>query len=672
MNPAFVWWNEELGNPPNKIISAVCPYPKTVTHIWEKFFPFFIYYIDIWKPINPIEYWESIRTLIKDYFQEMFVPDPVKNFDLFVQLLYNVNIRFHPTNVQDALDLFESINPTKRKNFLLFELPLVLNDYSLYINIIYESYAHNNNIWKDITSELSTILAIFGNVYILKNIQTVEDSTWSTIVRLLTIFKELIKCIPYKSREYQTNMNDLLNGITSIVPYAPDTALTTISRIFFNICRDSNHRIENLKVFINSFLENLPLGSFAFVYSLKYCISNHPKTIKNFHSNILKIIHKTPINSPEHFDLYTMMMKYGPKDQILTMIYQKSLQNPVYYRLGLDIILNNLAEYSNNASVTQWGILFIRRICIFILLAANTRKYLGRLPFICNFLSQALKFDLDPKVSRQLRISLATISMNEDCPFIVPQVIDRSDELTLKEYKLMKSHEILSKELKFFPFSSKRSKFANITFKKSKEPKVNKQKSLKLKQKTSSNSQKSEIQKGSDKIHPRKTITIDDEYQTPIFGKIPIRKNAKKGDNDSLRILKLQPLQSKSVAPQTKKHKIKTLKNDLKNTSQKQQPKSLLYGSISKGRIDLSEKPNTSKSFSNFKKNKIGNKKAKRTEKKSEVQFLPQPPDSLSYTPAINPRRRQVIRDPTATFETNDIIFAELPNLASKPTNFVW
>lgn len=665
--PAFVWWNQQLGFPPDRHISNTCPQPDSVVHIWEICFPSFIYYIDIYKAADSNEYWLNIRQIIKDYLGEMFIPDPTKNFDLFVQLLYALNKNMHPTNAFDSLTLLESINPSKRKRFLLYELPLLINDFSLYVYTLYEAFNRQSKVWLEIKADRGTVLALLSNSYLLKQISAMNNDSWDMVLVYITVMCELIKTIPSDSEEFENHMENILNAMISIVQVAPESTRINIARIFFKVCNSFKKKITNFKSYLLGFLENIPTDSYIFNYSIQHCIINYPKMIRKRHSSILKLLHKRKISSADDYDLYVKMMPYSPKDVILTMIYQKSLQNSVYFRYGLSLILKLMVENAAVPTVVQWSILFCRRIIIFLLLSVQTHKYMGRIPFICDFLSQALKSDINNKVLRQIKVSIATIQENGFCPSIVPQVIDLQDSLTLKEYRMLKNHPKLVKELKFFPLLSSGSKFSNIAIKKGKSGKKKSSKKVKLENLPPVPENYVNIDLGTDTSFIR---MIDDSSDSnegneiemneiSLFGQLPIPRQ---------KVISIAPMPgiivNRSNIPLDAQSAILPKKQiNLQEKVKNDKPKSILFDqskSFKGVRIDLAEKTPLSKSLSTIKKPK------KKVKKKTQLSF--KSPDAVSYTPRLKAKTTGNTRtdiDPTET------TICELPNLP-KPVNIMW
>ncbi|OHT00208.1 hypothetical protein TRFO_33157 [Tritrichomonas foetus] len=444
---AFQWWNgllklfdqdsQKIPEKPDLDLSIL------IMHQISHYFTLFI--SDCMSNSN--EYWYRIYFLINQMDLKIPLVNPNMDFPGFVKSLYSIQDIVNPKSVDGIIRII-SLHP-QRSNmvFLMWLLPVNIDNHYLYFTFLYEIYKRNHPIWTEFVHIPGSINYFFDHYLPL-----VAPSKAKETIILISLIEgifldafDFITC-PKKQSKYFWKQLLKIIGDKNLSLKAPDvvTVAFLAAKSIYNLMIPKlakQYRID----WINQLFE----------------VSKNPCVV---HNQVLKLIFELNIPKYRYMTLCKDLTKQGISsvsdlEWIIKAMMMPNIKKPyfgikflfvlaacdkLWSSTATNLLVEPLIKYKNLDPLNVWVTIFIRRAFIFIAVTIIRKQYTRRRMMIVHLFEVLYQIGIDwinstiekyystLLISRKVQnfLPMVPITMKTDKPFVLE--IDRIARMSIE------------------------------------------------------------------------------------------------------------------------------------------------------------------------------------------------------------------------------------------------
>ena len=447
---AVLWWNLRLGREDDPYSEPECFDPSDAFLIWPKVCPFLQQLIP--AEAEPDRYWRAVMSVISRFVEG--VPNPLENFPLFVEKLYEIRGVFAPKNVGEALLLIEKLQTRDLANFVIYKLPSLVQEPLLYFDTMLALHEMNHKLWKTIVVNPSLIDAFFElhDGFIQPLPANASEAAWKHRLHLSETLFLLIRDSSKATGKSATLASKLIDLNVKLLGTAPLEYSGSFLRYTMKLMKSSQKKIPKeqlhsraVQILLALDRVNSPLLRVA----LNFLLSLKPAVVSS--ARIIKMISHRGIRSVLDLEIIGEIAEGPSLLPAVFLLCRTAISEKLWHRACMNEVKGLLVKFSSRADVREWFQLFVRRLFVFVAVAYQKMRYRTRTLMLCETLSSMLNVKL-----LWLQQSILTAASSIIATKIYPHyfksffpVTAPADEVIIHEFESFANNPV---PLKLFPF----------------------------------------------------------------------------------------------------------------------------------------------------------------------------------------------------------------------------
>lgn len=407
---------------------------------------------------NDSEYWTEARNIVAK-FTESEAPNPQSDFIGFAAVLYKIKDSIFPTNPEQCLPFLEKFVDLEDPNFMTVEFPRCICNPILAIQTFRYLHLKKNKIWLQYIEQkgaIGRVLDLFLP-FLTPLVGKFEQKYWSFRLEMCDLLTSLILThfddIPLVD-DFVFSLN---RQITLIIADAPIEMAVNFVRFSIQLNTVSLPKIkpETAGRRITNLIKATPPGTPAHAAVLRFASKGKASQFISRES-LLNIVTSQEITSSYDLEMVAAIANQPNHDfQLIAIKYLAKIMTSysLYSRTAAVLLAKILGKHSKNEQLKSWTTRFIRRLFIWIVLASQKGKYIGK---TCKYMELFLSdtFSSIPWFSTQIDKNIVSVKSFDFAPsfFSEIQVGEvEPDEKFKSEYDSFKAEHV---NMKVFPFAS--------------------------------------------------------------------------------------------------------------------------------------------------------------------------------------------------------------------------
>jgi hypothetical protein len=391
---------------------------------------------------------------------EKDIPNPLVNFPGFISRVYSIRDVLNPQNTTHSMHLIERFGFHDPAHFVLYQCPPFLFDPILYLETLLCLRHRRHQLWSSFATSpplVDSFVQLYATFVTPLGARTGVDG-WRHRFLMTELLADALFDVSSFHSEIAALALQFFELCIPLLAHARLEPAIQLLRPILSSIRFFSHQVsrESISPHTCLLLEILDRDdSPHFPAVVRSLLTIRPSVIS--HEAICHLICTRGIRSIADFDVLSLACDAIAITSVLPFLARTSISSKVWHRACFGLLKEFAEKFSLRADIREWFFVLIRRLFIFVAVAAARAKYRCRTLMICESLASLRT--CAPWIQQALITSASTV-VTKSVPVYFRAMFPISptsiEEVAMKELMVFGK---IGRCLKAFPFDPQRRAF---------------------------------------------------------------------------------------------------------------------------------------------------------------------------------------------------------------------